>query len=70
MMECPNGVEIDGVLYTDAECPKCGTVFRWTQNTPPGDNGIFCPVCKERRYTLLGVVYFDRKLLEFPFTTG
>jgi hypothetical protein len=48
--------------YENSECPKCGTVFAWDSNdSEPSKYGSFCPVCKDRHYTTLGIIYFQRK---------
>ncbi len=64
-----NGVEVGDYFIWDAECPKCNSLFRWNNHDIP-DNGVFCPVCRERNYVLLGVINFEKELINIPFTTA
>jgi len=46
--------------YKTGICPKCDTEFE----PPDGEVnsfGYLCPQCRKRRYTVVGVVYFERK---------
>lgn len=46
--------------YETGICPKCNTEFE-PPNGKVYSGGYLCPVCRERKYMLLGVVYFARK---------
>ena len=43
---------------SDGVCPKCGTMFERPGHIRVGHPGVFCPVCREHGYTVVGVVHF------------